>query len=99
MASFIDGIFQGHMVLLGCEHIQGHHTADPIYQKYENGLKYWNVDRCVIRVINDMIKAFNLFPATGEEASTEHDEEEEEGTPVLAQVQVEEITSCYTAQG
>ncbi|ROL47990.1 hypothetical protein DPX16_23595 [Anabarilius grahami] len=36
VASFIDGTFRGHTVLLGCEHIQGHHTADRIYQKGEH---------------------------------------------------------------
>lgn len=64
VASFIDGTFRGHTVLLGCEHIQGQHTADRIYQKYGSVLKYWNVQRLVIRVVTDsasnMIKAFNL---------------------------------------
>lgn len=114
MANFIDGIFKGHTVLLGCEHIQGHHTADRIYQKYEKVLKYWHLEQRVIRVVTDsasnMIKAFNLLPAIEEDAeamqvitgasgsSAEHDEEEEdEGAPALAQLQVEEITTHVEA--
>ncbi len=31
VASFIDGTFWGHTVLLSCDHIQRHHTADRIY--------------------------------------------------------------------
>uniref|UniRef100_A0A8C9X343 HAT C-terminal dimerisation domain-containing protein n=1 Tax=Sander lucioperca TaxID=283035 RepID=A0A8C9X343_SANLU len=106
VASFIDGTFRGHTVLLGCEHIQGHHTADRIYQKYESVLKYWNVQRRVIRVVTDsgsnMIKAFNLLPGTEEEAegevtadassSAEHEEEDEE-PPAPSQVHVEVITT------
>lgn len=93
--------FSKDTVLLGCEPNQ-HHTAHHIYQKYENVLKYWHVEQCVIQVVtdsaNNMIKKFNLLPAAGEDAeganssSAEYDEEEHDGAPALAQVQVEEIT-------
>ena len=102
----IDGMFRGHTVLLGFEHIQGHHNANRIYQKYESVLKYWNMQRRVIRVVTDsasnMIKAFNLLPGTEEEAegevtadanSSAENEEEDEGPPAFSQIQVEEITT------
>ncbi len=107
VASFIDGTFRGHTVLLSCDHIQGHHTADRIYQMYESVLKYWNVERRVIRVVTDsasnMVKAFNLFPVTEEEdelidegtvgASSSSAEHEEDGPPELSQIEVEEVAA------
>lgn len=79
VASFIDGTFRGHTVLLSCDLIKGHHTADRIYHMYESVLKYWNVEGRVIRVVTDnasnMVKAFNLFPVTEEEDELiDHDE-------------------------
>ncbi|KAK7130827.1 hypothetical protein R3I94_016086 [Phoxinus phoxinus] len=64
VGSFVDENFQDHTVLLSCEHIQGHHTAKHIYEKYEEVLRRWNIQRGVIRVVTDsasnMVKAFNL---------------------------------------
>ncbi|RXN19675.1 zinc finger BED domain-containing 4-like protein [Labeo rohita] len=64
VGGFIDENFKGHTVLLSCEHIQGHHTAKHIYEKYEEVLRCWNVQRGVIRVVTDsasnMVKAFSL---------------------------------------
>ncbi|KAG5269702.1 hypothetical protein AALO_G00205090, partial [Alosa alosa] len=108
VASFIDGTFRGHTILLGCDHIQGNHTADRIYQKYERVLQYWNVERRVIRVITDsasnMVKAFNLIPVTQEEAESEmkaagassssaDQDQEEDRPPALSQIEVEEVTA------
>ncbi len=60
VASFVDEVFNGHTVLLSCEH----HTAENIFQKYEGVLQHWNLQRRVVRVVTDsasnMIKAFNL---------------------------------------
>lgn len=108
MASFIDGTFQGHTVLLSCDHIQGHHTTDRIYQMYKSVLKCWNVERHVVRVVTDsasnMVKAFNLFPVAEEEdelfdegtagaSSSSAEHEEEHITPELSQIKVEEVAA------
>ena len=68
--------------------IQGHHTADRIYQKYESVLKNWNMQRCVIRVVTDsasnMNKVFNLIPGMEEEAEPELEVEEVTAGPSSA---------------
>ncbi|KAL1250666.1 hypothetical protein QQF64_018462 [Cirrhinus molitorella] len=80
VASFVDEVFNGHTVLLSCEHLNGHHTAENIFQKYESVLQHWNLQRRVVRVVTDsasnMIKAFNL-PGFEESAVEEEAEEED----------------------
>ncbi|XP_067251732.1 uncharacterized protein [Chanodichthys erythropterus] len=80
VASFVDEVFNGHTVLLSCEHLKGHHTAESISQKYEGVLQHWNLQRRVVRVVTDsasnMIKAFNL-PGFEESAVEEEGEEED----------------------
>ncbi len=34
VARFVDEVFNGHTVLLSCEHLKGHHTAENIFHKY-----------------------------------------------------------------
>lgn len=108
VASFINVTFRGHAVLLSCNHLQGHHNADRIYQMYESVLKYWNVEGRVIRVVTDsasnIVKAFKLLPVTEEEdelidegiagaSSSSAEHEEEDGPPALSQIEVEQIAT------
>ncbi|KAL2087297.1 hypothetical protein ACEWY4_018356 [Coilia grayii] len=108
VASFIDGAFRGHTILLSCDHIKGHHTAERIYHMYESVLKYWNVEGRVIRVVTDsasnMVKAFTLFPVTEEDELTDEgaagassssaaEHDEEDGPPALSQIEVEEVAA------
>ena len=109
VATFIDGSFRGHTSLLSCDSIKGHHTAERIYQIYESVLKYWNIQGRVIRVVTDsasnMVKAFNIWPVTEEETTTDGDEgtagassgsaecDEEDDMPALSQIEVDEVTA------
>lgn len=85
VGSFVDENFQGHTVLLSCEHIQGHHTAKHIYEKYEEVLRRWNIQRGVIRVVTDsasnMVKAFNLpgFSEFGDQLDQDLGDRETDG--------------------
>ncbi len=45
VASFIDDVINGHTVLLSCEHLKGHHTAENIFHKYKGVLQQWNLQR------------------------------------------------------
>ncbi len=90
VASFIDEVFNCHTVLLSCEHIKGHHTAENIFHKYEGVLQHWSLQRCIVRVVTEsasnMIKAFNLpgFDECAGEDEGEEDTEEgdtEDGQP------------------
>ncbi len=112
VASFVDEVFNGHTVLLSCEHLKGHHTAENIFQKYEGVLQHWNLQRRVVRVVTDsasnMIKAFNL-PGFDESAGEEEGEEEdpEEGDtedvqlspfqPIFLQI-MENMTTTYITE-
>lgn len=75
---------------------------------YESVLKYWKVERRVIRVVTDsasnMVKAFTFFPVTEEEDElidegtaganrSSAEYEEEQGPPELSQIEVEEVAS------
>lgn len=81
VASFIDGKYKGRKVLLSAEHIQGHHTAEAFYHKYERVLRNWNVQRQVKRVVtnsaSNMVKAFNL---PGLEETNDDGQEEDEAS-------------------
>lgn len=84
VGSFVDENFQGHTVLLSCEHIQGHHTAKHIYEKYEEVLRRWNIQRGVIRVTDsasNMVKAFNLpgFSEFGDQLDQDLGDRETDG--------------------
>ncbi len=107
MASFFDEVFNGHTVLLSCEHLKGHYTAENIFHKYKGILQHWNSQRCVVRVVTDsasnMIKAFNLpgsDESAGEEEGEEEDPEEgdiEDGQPSPFQPNVLQIMENMTA--
>ncbi|CAM4609400.1 unnamed protein product [Leuciscus chuanchicus] len=113
VASFIDEMFNSHTVLLSCEHLKGHHTAENIFHKYESILHHRNLQRRVVRVVTDsasnMVKAFDL-PGFDESSEEEGEEEvlEEDGNgteevplspfqPDFAQI-IENMSATYITE-
>lgn len=83
VATFIEGKYKCHTVLLYVLAAQRHHTSKAIYQKYESVLRNWNVQRQVniLQVVTDsasnMVKAFNL---PGLEETNDDGQEEDEAS-------------------
>lgn len=68
-------------VMLSCQRFKGRHTADNIYQVYDDVLDNYSIQNKVSFIITDnasnMIKAFTLFPPV--QVNSESEDEEDDG--------------------
>lgn len=68
-------------VMLSCQRFKGRHTADNIYQVYDDVLDNYSIQNKVSFIITDnasnMIKAFTLFPPV--HVNSESEDEEDDG--------------------
>lgn len=64
ICTYINENFEGKAMLLGCNHMPGHHTGDSIYAIFDLCVKKWKIDDSIIRVVSDnasnMLSAFRL---------------------------------------